>query len=143
MDSLGRPTGRRKYRPWLIDLANAMANATINVRQFDLSFAAAEMAEIEIIGELPTRRVALGLVDAVPPWVEPPHLIAERIRQGVKVIPAERIYLSADAGLGSLTRNIAARKVASLAEAARIVREEFVLRRTASDRRDEKIEVGV
>lgn len=144
MDSLGRPGGRRKYRPWLVDLANAMAAATINVRQFDLSFAAAEMAEIEIISELPTRRVALGLVDVSSPWIEPAHLIADRVRLALKVVPAERIYLSADAGLGSLPRSIAARKVASLNEAAKMLREEMGIREAiAGERRDEMATVGV
>ncbi len=39
------------------------------------------MAEIELLAELPeTMDVAVGLVDVKNTWIEPPELVAERLR---------------------------------------------------------------
>src|SRR5438067_1897964 len=56
LDGVGRPMARRRYLPWLIEIASAVAAATVNVRQFDLAFGGVEMAEIELLAELPPRR---------------------------------------------------------------------------------------
>lgn len=128
LDGYGRPMGRRKYRPWLMETASAVVNATINVRQFDLAFGSVEMAEVDVLAELPARRVGLGVVDSACTWVEPPGLIAERIRQAKHYIPAERLWITADAGLAALSRNVAIRKVNNMVEAARMVRDDLGVR---------------
>lgn len=131
LDGHGRPMGRRRYRPWLVEVASAVVNATMNVRQFDLAFGALEMAEVDVLAEMPARRIGLGIVDTACTWVEPAGLLADRIRQAKVFVPAERLWISADAGMGALSRNIAIRKVNNMVEAARIVRDQMGIREAA------------
>jgi 5-methyltetrahydropteroyltriglutamate--homocysteine methyltransferase len=128
LDGYGRPMGRRKYRPWLVETTNEVVNATINVRQFDLAFGAMEMNEVDVLADLPARRIGLGIVDSCNTWVEPATLLAERIREAKKYVPAERLWITADAGMAALSRNVAIRKVNSMVEAARTVRQELGVR---------------
>ncbi len=128
LDGSGRPMGRKRYRPWLVETATAVTNATINIRQFDLAFGCVEMAEVDVLEELPPRRIGLGIVDASCAWVEPAGLLVDRIRQAKTHVPAERLWISADAGLVNLGRNVAIRKVNNMVEAARLVRERLGVR---------------
>ncbi|MFO0813760.1 MAG: hypothetical protein U0796_11105 [Gemmatales bacterium] len=128
LDGYGRPMGRRKYRPWLVETAQAVTNATINVRQFDLAFGGVEMTEIDVLADLPPRRIGLGIVDSTCTWVEPASLLTERIRLAKQYVPAERLWIAADAGLAALSRNTAIRKVNNMVEAARQVRGELGVR---------------
>lgn len=132
LDGYGRAMGRRRYKPWLVETAAAVVNATINVRQFDLAFGSAEMSEVEVLAELPSRRIGLGIVDTACTWVEPAGLLAERIRQAKNHIPAERLWIAADAGMAALNRSVAIRKVNNMVEAARIVRDQLGVREATS-----------
>ena len=83
-----RAVGHRSYRPLFPHIGRAQVN------QLALEFASREMAEIELLAELPeTMDVAVGLVDVKNTWVEPPELVAERLRTVLK-------YVDAGAGLG-------------------------------------------
>jgi len=128
LDGTGRPMGRKRYRPWLVDTANAVTNATINIRQFDLAFGSVEMAEVDVLAELPPRRIGLGIVDTACTWVEPSGLLMDRILQAKNYVPAERLWITADAGMATLSRNVAIRKVNNMVEAARLVRERLGVR---------------
>ena len=128
LDGFGRPMDRRRYRPWLVETATAVIGATVNVRQFDLAFGSVEMAEIDILAELPPRRIGLGIVDTACSWVEPTGLLVERILKAKHHVPAERLWISADAGMAALTRSVAIRKVNNMVEAARIVRDQMGVR---------------
>lgn len=128
LDGYGRPMSRRRYLPWLIDVANAAAAATLNIRQFDLAFGGTEMAEVELLAQLPPRRIGLGVIDPMCSWVEPPDLLVDRLSIATQHVPAERIWIATDAGLGALTRAVAIRKVHSMVEAARQMREHYGIR---------------
>ena len=83
-----RAVGHRSYRPLFPHLGRAPVN------QLALEFASREMAEVELLAELPeTMDVAVGLVDVKNTWIEPPELVAERLRTVLK-------YVDAGAGLG-------------------------------------------
>lgn len=84
------------------------------------------MAEIELLAELPeTMDVAVGLVDVKYTWVEPPELVASRIRTVLKHVPPERISITPDCGFSQTARHIAVAKAKSLAEGAKIIRREL------------------
>ena len=71
----GRAVGQRSYRPLFPHLAQA------KVQQLALEFASREMAEIELAREIkPPMGLAVGLVDVKNTWIEPPELVAERLR---------------------------------------------------------------
>lgn len=115
-----RAVGHRTYRPLFPHIGRARAN------QLALEFASRELAEIELLGELPeTMDVAVGLVDVKNTWVEPPELVASRIRTVLKHAPPERVSITPDCGFSQTARHIAVAKAKSLAEGARIIRREL------------------
>jgi 5-methyltetrahydropteroyltriglutamate--homocysteine methyltransferase len=58
--------------------------------------------------------------------IESPQQVADRIRKVLKVVPADRLYLSTDCGMKPLPRMVAKMKLKALAEGAKIVRNEVV-----------------
>lgn len=115
-----RAVGHRTYRPLFPHIGRAKVN------QIALEFASREMAEIELLAELPdTMDVALGLVDVKNTWVEPPDLVAERLRLALRHIAPERASITPDCGFSQTARHVAVAKAKSLAEAAAIVRREL------------------
>ena len=115
-----RAVGHRTYRPLFPHIGRARVN------QLALEFASREMAEIELLAELPdTMDVAVGLVDVKNTWVEPPELVASRIRTVLEHVSPERISITPDCGFSQTARHIAVAKAKSLAEGARIVRREL------------------
>ncbi|MBI3410403.1 MAG: methionine synthase [Planctomycetes bacterium] len=116
----GRAVGRRSYRPLMPHLADAA------VKQLALEFASREMAEIELLKEIPARmEVAVGLVDVKNTWIEPPELVAERLRAALQYIEPERVHVTPDCGFSQTARYIAVRKLRSMVEGVRIVRREL------------------
>lgn len=116
----GRAVGWRSYAPLFPHLAKTA------VHQLALEFASREMAEIELIKQIPApKEVALGLVDVKNTWVEPPELVAERLRTALKYIEPERVHVTPDCGFSQTARFIATRKLASMVEGVRMVRKEL------------------
>jgi 5-methyltetrahydropteroyltriglutamate--homocysteine methyltransferase len=112
-----RAVGHRSYRPLFPHLARAKVN------QLALEFASREMAEIELAREIkPPMGLAVGLVDVKNTWIEPPELVAERLRMVLRHIDAERVHVTPDCGFSQTARFIATRKLASMAEGVRLVR---------------------
>jgi 5-methyltetrahydropteroyltriglutamate--homocysteine methyltransferase len=113
----GRAVGRRSYRPLFPYLAKA------KVQQLALEFASREMAEIEVAGEIkPPMSLAVGLVDVKNTWIEPPELVAERLRTVLKYIEPQRVHVTPDCGFSQTARYVAERKLASMVEGVRLVR---------------------
>lgn len=116
----GRAVAWRSYRPLFPHVAKAP------VQQLALEFASREMAEIELLREIPPPlEVAVGLVDVKNTWIEPPDLVAERTRAVLKHIDPERVHLTPDCGFSQTARFIAIRKLTNMVEGARIVRREL------------------
>ena len=116
----GRAVGWRSYAPLFPHLARA------KVQQLALEFASREMAEIELLQKIPApMEVAVGLVDVKNTWVEPPELLAQRLRQTLKYIEPERVHVTPDCGFSQTARFIAQRKLASMVEGVKLVRREI------------------
>jgi 5-methyltetrahydropteroyltriglutamate--homocysteine methyltransferase len=113
----GRAVGWRSYRPLFPHLARAP------VQQLALEFASREMAEIELAREIkPPMELAVGLVDVKNTWIEPPELVADRLRQVLKYIEPERVHVTPDCGFSQTARFIACRKLASMVQGIKLVR---------------------
>jgi len=66
--------------------------------------------------------VAVGLVDVKNTWVEPPALVAERLRTVLKYVPPGRVSVTPDCGFSQTARHVATAKARAMVEGVRIVR---------------------
>jgi 5-methyltetrahydropteroyltriglutamate--homocysteine methyltransferase len=115
-----RAVAHRSYVPVLAHLARAPVN------QLALEFASREMAEIERLAALPeTLDLAVGLIDVKNTWIEPPELVADRLRQVLRHVDARRVSITPDCGFSQTARHVAVAKSAAMVEGARIVRNEL------------------
>lgn len=113
-----RAVGHRSYRPLFPHLGRA------KVQQLALEFASREMAEIELARELPApMELAVGLIDVKNTWIEPPELVAERLRQVLKYIEPERVTVTPDCGFSQTARHVACAKLANMVAGVRLVRD--------------------
>jgi 5-methyltetrahydropteroyltriglutamate--homocysteine methyltransferase len=116
----GRAVGQRSYRPLFPHLARAP------VHQLALEFASREMAEIDLAGEIKAPlELAAGLIDIKNTWVEPPELVADRLRQVLKYIEPERVQVTPDCGFSQTARYLACSKLANMVQGVRLVRREL------------------
>ena len=86
--------------------------------------------DLKVIGERITdKKIAVGMIDHHTLQVERPDEIAENIHQALKYIPAERLILCSDCGMGreGMSRRHARYKMISLVLGTNIVRKELGL----------------
>ena len=115
-----RAVGWRSYAPLFPHLAKAKVN------QLALEFASREMAEIELLKQVPApMEVAVGLIDVKNTWIEPAELVAQRLRQTLQYIEPERVHVTPDCGFSQTARYIAQKKLVGMVEGVRIVRREL------------------
>ena len=112
-----RAVGWRSYRPLFPHIGRA------KVDQLALEFASRELAEVELLRQLPeSMDVAVGLVDVKNTWVEPPELVAERLRTVLEHVDAARVSVTPDCGFSQTTRYVATAKAKAMVEGVRMVR---------------------
>ncbi|MDR3638234.1 MAG: cobalamin-independent methionine synthase II family protein [Isosphaeraceae bacterium] len=115
-----RAVGWRSYRPLFPHVGRA------KVSQLALEFASREMAEVELLAELPdTMDVAVGLVDVKNTWIEPPELVADRLRSVLRRVDASRVSVTPDCGFSQTARHVATAKARAMVEGVRLVRAEL------------------
>ena len=88
------------------------------------------MKDIPAIGKIiPDKKIAIGMIDHHSLQIERPEDIAQRIRDTLKHIPAERLILSSDCGMGreGMSRRHARYKMAALVQGTNIVKRELGL----------------
>jgi 5-methyltetrahydropteroyltriglutamate--homocysteine methyltransferase len=84
--------------------------------------------DLEAIGEAITdKKVAIGVIDHHTLQVERPEEVAEFIRRALRHVPAERLVLSSDCGMGreGMSRRHASYKMVSLVLGTNMVRHEL------------------
>jgi 5-methyltetrahydropteroyltriglutamate--homocysteine methyltransferase len=88
-------------------------------------------ADLEAFGKVISsdKKIAIGVIDHHSLQVEKPEEIADHIRRALKYIPAERLILSSDCGMGreGMSRRHAYYKIVSLVLGTNIVRKELGL----------------
>jgi 5-methyltetrahydropteroyltriglutamate--homocysteine methyltransferase len=115
-----RAVGHRSYWGLFPHLGRARVN------QLALEFASREMAEVELLAQLPeTMDVAVGLVDVKNTWIEPSELVAERLRTVLRYVPAERVSVTPDCGFSQTARHVAVAKARALVAGVKLVRAEL------------------
>jgi 5-methyltetrahydropteroyltriglutamate--homocysteine methyltransferase len=86
--------------------------------------------DLEAVGKAITeKKVAIGAIDHHTLQVESPGEVADLIRKTLKVIPAERLVLSSDCGMGreGMSRRHAFYKMVALVQGTNLVRKELGL----------------
>jgi 5-methyltetrahydropteroyltriglutamate--homocysteine methyltransferase len=90
----------------------------------------ADGMDLELFGKIITdKKVAIGVIDHHTLQVERPEAIADHIRRALKYIPAERLVISSDCGMGreGMSRRHAYYKMVALVLGTNIVRKELGL----------------
>jgi 5-methyltetrahydropteroyltriglutamate--homocysteine methyltransferase len=84
--------------------------------------AAQPKLDLAVLQELSRKSIMLGVIDLGTEAVETPQTVAERIRAGLKHVPADRLVLAPDCGMKYLPRAAAFGKLKALVEGAALVR---------------------
>ena len=115
----GHAVGLRRYAP-MFPAFNAMT-----VDEIHVEMASRELAELAVIGTIAeSHDVAVGIVDVKSYYIEPPELVADRVRECLRHAPAERLSLAPDCGLSQTARWAARQKLANLVAGVHRVRDE-------------------
>jgi 5-methyltetrahydropteroyltriglutamate--homocysteine methyltransferase len=78
-----------------------------------------------ILGQLPDKTIIYGVIDLGTHEVETPAVVADRLRNALEHVPAERLVAAPDCGMKYLPRDVAYGKLLALVEGAAIVRNEL------------------
>ena len=115
-----RPRGKRTYRWMFPKLLETRAE------QLVLEFANREMSEVDLWREFSVEKeLGAGVVDVKSFYVEKPEDVAERIRELLKYVEPERLYVSPDCGFFQLPRWLTYLKLEAMVAGTRIVRREL------------------
>jgi 5-methyltetrahydropteroyltriglutamate--homocysteine methyltransferase len=87
--------------------------------------AAQPKLDLGVLKDLSSKRIMLGVLDLGDPKVESTDTIAERIRNGLKYVAADRLVPAPDCGMKYMSRHVAFGKLKSMSEAAARVRKEL------------------
>ncbi len=114
-----RPRFQRSYIPLFPEIMDAAADELV------FEFANREMAEIELCGRVTEGKdLGVGIVDVKSFFIEPPDVVAARLRSALKFSPVEKVRVVPDCGFFTVPRWLAVRKLTALVEGTAIVRQE-------------------
>jgi 5-methyltetrahydropteroyltriglutamate--homocysteine methyltransferase len=88
--------------------------------------AAQPRLDLEILRQLPSKGIVLGVIDLADMTVETPQVVAARIRTALDHVPADRLVVAPDCGMKYLPRPIAFGKMKAMVEGAALVRRELL-----------------
>ncbi len=126
----GNPAGQRIFKTM-----PSYAPALDGLNRLDadvITFECCSMggSDLEAIGKgMKEKKIAIGVVDHHTLQVETPEQVAALIRRALKHIPAERLVLSTDCGMGreGMSRRHAFYKMVSIVQGANLVKRELGL----------------
>ena len=127
----GNPSQQRMFRDVMSykDALEMLNKVDADVITFE-SVSAGGM-DLEAFGKVISsdKKICIGVIDHHSLQVERPDEIAEHIRRALKYIPAERLVISSDCGMGreGMSRRHAYYKIVSLVLGTNIVRKELGL----------------
>jgi 5-methyltetrahydropteroyltriglutamate--homocysteine methyltransferase len=74
----------------------------------------------EVLRDLPSKVIVLGVLDLGSPEAETAEAVAERIRRALEVVGPERLVVAPDCGMKYLPRELAFRKLQAMVDGARL-----------------------
>ena len=87
--------------------------------------AAQPKLDLGVLKDLSSKKIMLGVLDLGNPEIETAEIVADRIRNGLKYVAAERLIPAPDCGMKYMPRHIAFGKLKAMCDAAAIVRKEI------------------
>ena len=126
----GNPSQQRMFKEVQSYKAALEMLNKVDADVITFEFVSAGGTDLEAFGKIITdKKIAIGVIDHHSLQVERPEEIAEHIRRALKYIPAERLVLSSDCGMGreGMSRRHAYYKIVSLVLGTNIVRKELGL----------------
>jgi 5-methyltetrahydropteroyltriglutamate--homocysteine methyltransferase len=87
--------------------------------------AAQPKLDLGVLKDLSSKKIMLGVLDLGNPEIETAAVVADRIRNGLKHVPAERLVVAPDCGMKYMPRHVAFGKLKAMSEAAATVRREI------------------
>jgi 5-methyltetrahydropteroyltriglutamate--homocysteine methyltransferase len=116
----GKPSFEGSYRYLFPTILEAKVHA------LSLEFARRGEEDIQLFREFKAPfTLGLGVIDVKTQEIEPPALVADRIRRALEIVPAERLVINPDCGCVHLPRDVAYNKLAAMVEGTRMVRTEL------------------
>ena len=116
----GKPSFEGSYRYLFPTVLEAKVHA------LSLEFARRGEEDIQLFKEFKAPfTLGLGVIDVKTQEIEPPALVADRIRRALEIVPAERLVINPDCGCVHLPRDVAFSKLAAMVEGTRMVRAEL------------------
>ncbi len=118
---VGRPVAHRTYKPLFPHILDA------DVDELAMEFANRELSELELAAKVAEagKTIAAGLVDVKNYYIEPPELVAERIRKTLTYVAPSNLVVTPDCGLSQTARWAAVAKLKNMVAGAAIVRREL------------------
>src|SRR5271168_3820044 len=87
--------------------------------------AAQPKLDLGVLRDLSRKKILLGVIDLGSPEIETTSVIADRIRNGLKHVAADRLVVAPDCGMKYMPRAVAFGKLKAMCDAAAIVRKEI------------------
>jgi 5-methyltetrahydropteroyltriglutamate--homocysteine methyltransferase len=87
--------------------------------------AAQPRLDLGVLKDLSAKKIMLGVLDLGDPEVETATVVADRIRNGLKHVAADRLVLAPDCGMKYMPRATAFGKLKAMCDAAAVVRKEI------------------
>ena len=98
------------------------ALAASRIDQVSLEVANSRVPD-EVLGLLQGKDVLVGVIDVASDAIETPEQVAATIGRALRHVPAHRIFPCTNCGMAPMDRTVAAAKLRSLVEGARLARE--------------------
>src|ERR1700755_2303150 len=87
--------------------------------------AAQPKLDLGVLKDLSSKKIMLGVLDLGNPEIESADVIADRIRNGLKYVAADRLVVAPDCGMKYMPRHVAFGKLKAMCDAAATVRKEI------------------
>src|SRR3954453_19383101 len=87
--------------------------------------AAQPKLDLGVLKGLSSKKIMLGVLDLGNPEIEPADVVADRIRNGLKHVAADRLVVAPDCGMKYMPRLVAFGKLKAMCDAAATVRKEL------------------
>jgi 5-methyltetrahydropteroyltriglutamate--homocysteine methyltransferase len=87
--------------------------------------AAQPKLDLGVLRELSSKKIMLGVLDLGDPEIEPATTVADRIRNGLKHVSADRLVIAPDCGMKYMPREVAFGKLKAMCDAAATIRREI------------------